>query len=121
MSQQASLEEQQVIAASSNILRGVYAPAFLQKLAELGHEATNDKEAEELIALGFKLADAGMQPQPSQSKYASAISALEAHQNARNSVTVGDYQLKAAAAQLAQDPTLYASTLVLQEAEKSAK
>jgi hypothetical protein len=120
MSQQATIDQQQVVAASSNILRGVYAPAYLHKLAEYGYVAHTEKEAEELLELGFKLAEVkATQPGNNQSKYASAISLLDQHTGAK--VQVADHQLKQAAAQLAQDPALYASALVLQEAEKSVQ
>jgi hypothetical protein len=120
MSEQVQLDQQQVVAASGNILRGVYAPVYLQKLAERGYKAANEKEAEELVELGFKLSEVSSQAQPNQvgqSKYASAVLALDGLSGGHNSVE--EYQLKRAAAQLAQDPAIYASAMILQVAEKS--
>ncbi len=112
------LDQQQVVAASGNILRGVYAPVYFQKLAERGHAPRNEKEAEELLELGFKLAETAAQVGSQQSKYASAVSALDQLRNGQ--AGQGDYQLKAAAVQLAGDPAIYASAMVLQAAENAA-
>lgn len=116
MSEQMTDTQQQVLAASANILQGVYAPMFLQKLAERGYPVQTEKEAEELLQLGFKLADMGAQPEQPRSKYASAVGALDGLN--QTPAQVSEYQYKQAAAQLAQDPSLYISALVLQAAEK---
>ncbi len=110
-------DQQQVVAASGNILHGVYAPAYFQKLAERGYTAKNEKEAQELIELGLKLAEVGAQPQTSRSKYATAVNAFDSLSRGEQDA---DYQLKQAAVQLAQDPAIYASAMVLQAAEQSA-
>lgn len=113
---QITADQQQVLAASSNILKGVYAPTFLQKMAERGYQATNNKEAEELLELGFKLAEMGAQPTEPTSKFASAVGALS--QLSNGTAAVAEYQYKQAAVQLAQDPAIYVSALLLQQAEQ---
>lgn len=115
MPEQLSDTQQQVLAASSNILQSVYAPMFLQKLAERGYPVETEKEAEELLGLGFKLAEMGVEPSAPTSKYASAVGALD-NLNQRTP-QASEYTYKQAAAQLAQDPSIYLSALLLQASE----
>lgn len=119
---------EQVDPALANVMSHVYRPRFFAKLAALGVQPSNEAEAETLIDLGFKLAELGMtvpkaapanagQPQ-GQNKFASAVDALVRLQYSDEQLA--DHQRKLAAQQLAQDPTLLASAMVLQAVEDQA-
>jgi hypothetical protein len=114
--------QEQIETAANHMLANVYQPVFFRKMAERGHVPKTAEDARRMLNTAFKLAAAGVQPEPTKeaglSKYAMADEALD--RLASSQENLNDDMLKRAAVQLAQDPTLYQSVLLLHESEKQA-
>lgn len=123
--------QEQYEPALANIMHGVYRPRFFAKLASLleplGLKIENEAEMDTLLKLGFELAEAGFevpqeqaasvgQPQVTN-KFASAYDNL--HRLQYTNAELANHQRKVAAAQLAQDPTLFASAMIVDAYENA--
>lgn len=106
--------------AYNKLFADVHANAFFGKLAQYGIQPATELEAEELLKMAAQLRHV---PHPEkqaseQSRFSNALAAL--HATVGNTAgyqsqvaVVNDYNLKTAAAQLAQDNDLYKSVLAL--------
>lgn len=110
--------------ALAQVMHTVYRPHFLAKLAAQGFEPASAQEAEELITLGFKLAELGApvpaEPAPvAQSKFAEALTSLD--QLILGSSHLAEERRKVAAIQLAQDPATYTAAMIIQAHEDAQR
>ena len=117
--------------ALQTILQGIHKRAYLERLEELGHVPQTVKEAEILVQLGFDLAQAEANPvlnkaaqaaeQPGP--YAFAKQALDRFLGKEASAPspdgLEDYSI-AAAMELARDPQIFGSALVVKAAQQAA-
>ena len=117
MSDTATISDQDVQASLGVITEGVHNRAFFHKLAERGYQPKSAAEAQEMLDLSLKLAETQQRKQDqqsNQSKYASALAALD---KMAGVTTPGEEdQIKAAAAELAQDPEIFAAAKTLMAA-----
>lgn len=111
--------------ALAQVMHTVYRPHFLAKLAAQGFEPASAQEAEELVTLGFKLAELGA-PVPAepavpvaQSKFAEALTSLD--QLILGSNHLAEDRRKAAALHLAQDPATYTAAMIIQAHEDAQR
>lgn len=115
--------------AYQNVFDGLHNRIFFGRLASRGHTCHNDKQAAVLLELAGKLEGAELEAQQkvgadSSDPYVAANAALD-NVLAASGFTSGTKQaaaeaensLEAAAAELAQDPTIYDSVLALKAAE----
>lgn len=107
--------------AYQHLFNNVHAEVFFQKLASAGITPANAAEAEQLLALGGKLRPVG-EAQKQASRYDAPLRALDAvlgttPAEAHSQQIQHGNAIKAAAAQLAADPSIYASVLSLKAAE----
>lgn len=113
--------------AYGNIIEGVHKQAFLARLQQHGYVAETPAEADELVELGFKLANAdegdgdggvfaGNAKTAAPGRFAAASQALDRHLG----VSSTDSEIKQAAFALAHDPQIYGSALVLKHAQAQA-
>jgi hypothetical protein len=113
------------------IMDGVHKRAFLGRLRELGHVPQTEKEADALVQLGFNLAAAEADPllnkraeQAAQpGPYATALQDLNkvlgVPKQASAEGDLDDVSV-AGAYELARDPTIFTSALVLKQAQEAA-
>lgn len=101
-----------------NVVFDIHQRAFFGKLASLGIEPENEKQAANLLDMAAKLRGVPMQldkEAEQEDPYEQANSALETTLYGRTQVAA-----KTAASQLAQDPAVYNAVLALKGAEASA-
>lgn len=115
------------------IIQAVHKQAFLGRMAELGHEAASEAEADAMVGLGFKVAAAAADPMLNKQAemaqapgpYAFASEALDRFLGTSKQASAHnphglDNVAMAGALELARDPTIFASALVLKHAQDAA-
>lgn len=110
--------------AYQQLFDGVHAQVFLGKLASYGIQPTTEKEAADLFALAGRLrhVDGAEKQAAAQSRFGGAVSALDSVLGtspaaAQQNAAVRSQAIKQAAAELAQDPSVYNAVLSLKAAE----
>ena len=125
MSLQAPSQEQ-LQGAVGIVLSKIHQNAFLHKMAQLGHVAETQEDVDELMQLGFKVAQLApeylqnlnkpAQAKPTtKSKYASVNVAMDQFLGLRPQSEADE--IKEAAMQMAQDPEIYQAACVIKAAE----
>jgi hypothetical protein len=111
-----------------NLMDGVAARVFFEKLAAAGITCNNQQEARELVELAGYLRSDAAQTKAASSRYGAALDDLRYVLEGPNGVDRVkaaaaqdlDVAMRRAAAGLAQDPTLYNSVLAIKAAEADA-
>lgn len=116
-----------VAAAQAHILQTVHSDAFFNRLAQYGHMPQTEKQAADLLQLGFKLAAVSEEPTVKQAEeaqdfYAQANLGLDAalHQTGLATKQASDDEYLRVAAAYAQDPSIYTSALAIKAAQAAA-
>jgi hypothetical protein len=110
--------------AYDQLFNNVHAQVFLGKLASYGIQPTTEKEAADLFALAGQLrhVDGPEKQAAAQSRFGGAVSALDSVLDStpmaqRQASAIGANAIKQAAAELAQDPSVYNAVLSLKAHE----
>jgi hypothetical protein len=110
--------------AYNQLFDGVHAQVFLGKLASYGIQPTTEKEAADLFALAGQLrhVDSPEKQAAAQSRFGGAVSALDSVLGStpmaqQQAAAIGGQAIKQAAAELAQDPSVYNAVLSLKAHE----
>jgi hypothetical protein len=121
---QASLPDPET--AYNNLFNGVHQQVFFGRLAAHGVAPQTEKEAEDLLMLAGRLRSAEEQEKTAgDSRFGAPLAALDGVLSdegmAKSAYDMEEaYSIKMAAAELAQDPTIYNSVLALKAAEAEA-
>lgn len=110
--------------AYQQLFDGVHSQVFFGKLASFGIQPTTEKEAADLLTLAGNLrnVDGAEKQAATSSRFGGAVSALNSvigntPAAQQQQVAVRDQAIKQAAAELAQDPSVYNAVLSLKAAE----
>jgi hypothetical protein len=110
--------------AYQQLFDGVHARVFLGKLASYGIQPTTEKEATDLFELAGKLrhVDGAEKQAATSSRFGGALSALDSvlgnsASHSQHQVASRNQAIKQAAAELAQDASVYNAVLSLKAAE----
>ena len=108
--------------AYNNLFEGVHANVFFGKLANQGFQPQSEKEAGDLLQLAGRLRhveDNEKAASAHHSRFGGAVGALDSAlgASAQTAAIAESQAIKAAAAQLAEDPAIYNSVLSLKAAE----
>ena len=108
--------------AYNNLFEGVHANVFFGKLANHGFQPQSEKEAADLLQLAGRLRhveDNEKAANANYSRFGGAVGALDnaVGSGAQTAELAESQAIKAAASQLAEDPTIYNSVLSLKAAE----
>jgi hypothetical protein len=110
--------------AYQQLFDGVHAQVFLGKLASYGIQPTTEKEAADLFTLAGKLrhVEGAEKQAAAHSRFGGAVSALDSVLGTspalvQQQFAVRNQAIKQAAAELAQDPSVYNAVLSVKAAE----